>query len=148
MTNIRKLLCLLLALSVILSIALLTVSCGTEDNGESESESESASAPKETESDTDKETESETETEEIKYVYKVTVLDQTGAPVEGVNVQLCTDTGCKLPADTGADGSVSFTYKTPDNYHITLRKDGYNIEAEYHFPEGSTEVTITITALQ
>ncbi len=83
-----------------------------------------------------------------KITYKVTVVDQNGDAVKGVEVQMCDDAGCKLPAPTAEDGTVTFTY-AESNYHITLVTipEGYTADtaAQYDFPEGSTELTVTIT---
>ncbi len=83
-----------------------------------------------------------------KLTYKVTVVDQNGDPVQNVEVQMCDDAGCKLPAPTSADGTVTFTY-AESNYHITLVTvpSGYTADTttQYDFPADSCELTVTIT---
>ena len=41
--------------------------------------------------------------------YTVLVIDQNGAPVSDVGVQLCSDAGCQMPDATNASGKVTFT---------------------------------------
>lgn len=83
-----------------------------------------------------------------KITYTVTVVDQNGAPVQGVSIQMCTADSCLMPAATGADGTASFTL-APAAYHATVATcpEGYTAEssAEYHFEGDATALTITVT---
>lgn len=83
-----------------------------------------------------------------KVTYNVTVIDQDGAPVEGVIIQFCDDENCKLPVMTDADGKASASYEE-SNYHITITQaDGYDYEETYNFEDGATDITITINLAQ
>lgn len=81
-----------------------------------------------------------------KVTYTVTVVDENNAPIEGITIQFCDDANCKMPVVTDAEGKVSVEYDE-SNYHITITEaEGYTFEAQYDFEEGSTELTITLTA--
>ena len=76
--------------------------------------------------------------------YKVTVVDEAGAPLADVKVQLCVGDLCQLPIFTNASG-IAIVSAAEDNYTAKITKDGYTGEAEYTFPEGSREMTVTLT---
>ena len=78
--------------------------------------------------------------------YTVTVVDQNGAPVKDVYIQMCVGDLCKLPQPTDANGVVVFEDFDPADYSVKVNgADGYTFESSYHFAEGSTELTITLT---
>ena len=80
--------------------------------------------------------------------YTVTVVDQNGAPVVGVYVQMCVGDLCKLPMPTNADGVVVFENFDPADYSVKVNGAiGYTVEGSYHFAAGSTELTITLTKI-
>lgn len=93
-----------------------------------------------------------TEAPSTKVTYTVTVVDQNGAPVAGVEIQMCDDTSCKMPAPTNAEGVATFSYD-PSNYHVTViaipegyaYAEGTDATTAIDFPEGSTELTVTLT---
>jgi len=77
--------------------------------------------------------------------YKVTVVDETGAPVSGATVQLCVGDLCKLPGFTGADGVVTFNFEKAD-YTVKVTVSGYTSNPNgYTFSADSTEMTVTLT---
>jgi len=77
--------------------------------------------------------------------YTVTVVDENGAPLSGAAVQLCVGDLCKLPKFTGSDGEISFDFE-PADYKVKVTLAGYTCDAEgYSFPEGETELTVTMT---
>ncbi len=84
--------------------------------------------------------------------YTVTVLYEDGKPVSGVSVQLCSDSGCKLPVTVNAQGKASLL-TSPDNYHVLLNNlpEGYTYapkdnEGYYRGEELTpTKLAITIT---
>ncbi|MBE6974764.1 MAG: hypothetical protein E7436_04660 [Ruminococcaceae bacterium] len=82
-----------------------------------------------------------------KVTYTVTVLDRDGNPVPGVKLQFCDDESCRLPVTTGEDGKVSVRYDE-SNYHITLTSvpEGYTAEQTEFYFDGTTELTVTLTA--
>jgi hypothetical protein len=77
--------------------------------------------------------------------YKVTVVEDGGAPVEGVMVQICFGGLC-TPAKTNADGVAVFK-KVKDVYTVKFLGGvpaGYTCEAEEFAFGDSTELTITL----
>ena len=80
--------------------------------------------------------------------YTVTVVDQDGAPVVGVYVQMCVGDLCKLPMPTNANGVVVFEDFDPADYSVKVNGAiGYTVEESYHFAADSTELTITLTKI-
>lgn len=85
-----------------------------------------------------------------KITYTVTVTDEGGNPISGAMVQICKDV-C-IPGMTDASGVVSFTVDEAD-YKVSFLSvpAGYELsgeETEFHFADGSTEMTITLKAVQ
>jgi hypothetical protein len=77
--------------------------------------------------------------------YKVTVVEDGGAPVEGVMVQICFGGLC-TPAKTNADGVAVFK-KAKDVYTVKFLGGvpaGYTCEAEEFAFGDATELTITL----
>ena len=78
--------------------------------------------------------------------YTVTVVDQDGAPVVGVYIQMCVGDICKLPSPTDENGVAVFEGFDPAEYSVKINgATGYTVEAAYQFEAGSTELTITLT---
>ncbi len=79
--------------------------------------------------------------------YKVTVTDKDGNPIAGVQIQMCDSNSCRLPAATGADGTVTFNYD-PSDFHVIIAApvDGYVVDTteEYHFENGGKELIIVL----
>ena len=141
----------LLASLMLLSSVACTGNAGSAETDAPDTHTEAATeAPTEApvEVPTEAPTEAVTEAPSTKVTYTVTVKDQNGDAVVGAEVQMCDDKGCKMPAPTNEQGVVTFTYD-PSNYHITIVgcPEGYTVDAtqEFHFPEGSTELTVEIT---
>ena len=81
-------------------------------------------------------------------LYTVTVTDESGTPVPGAMVQLCSDI-C-VPGVTDEEGIARFTL-TPGDYKVsmTVMPQGYahaGDATEFTFPEGSRELTIVLKA--
>ena len=149
--KLKKLLSLLLMLSLISTAAVIFTACG-----ESESESES---PTESESQSESESRSEgsSETEDDgKVTYTVTVTDKDGNGVQNVGVQICQGTVCFKAIATNADGVAEITFKPngkelkillhqsnlPEGYTPppAIDEDGYC----YKFAEGETSATLVL----
>ncbi len=150
-----KKLTLILTLSVLALVsALLLCACDSADTPSDTTAETTDTTPTETADmagDTTTVIEETTAEAPTKVTYTVTVKDQDGNPVADVEVQMCDDSGCKLPSPTDANGVVTFSY-TASNYHITLVSipDGYSYAdgdatTQYDFPDGSTELTVTVT---
>ena len=98
--------------------------------------------------ETQKPTTAPVETPAPNPTYKVKVVDENGNPVAGAVVQLCLDL-C-YPNKTNADGVAEFAVAEAD-YKVSFTKipDGYTYSSdvqEFHFEEGSYEMTITLKA--
>ena len=85
----------------------------------------------------------------------VNCIDTLGAPKGGVDVRLFanvkTTTGGTVTADlkanavTGADGSVSFTFKLPAIYDIKITSGSYTTASIIKLEEGKTvDKTVTV----
>lgn len=131
-------------LAVLLLLGLSLCACGGETPTGTTAGTDpvpSTSLPTQTEGTT-------APTEDGKVLYRVTVVDQDGNPISGAMVQLCLDT-C-LPGATNASGVAEFKVTEAD-YKVSLMMmpAGYTYateEQEFHFAEGSTELTITLKA--
>ncbi|MBR6593973.1 MAG: hypothetical protein IKK83_02150 [Clostridia bacterium] len=92
------------------------------------------------------ETSDESSAPDGKVEYKVAVTDADGKAMAGVMVQLCLNTCC--PGVTDADGVASFKLEAADyKVSVMTMPEGYTYaseETEFHFEEGSTELTITL----
>lgn len=138
---------LAILLATLLALACLLIACDqTPAEDSTPADTTVAEAP--TDAPVDTPTEAPTQAPSGKVTYTVTVKDQNGNPVEGAAVQMCDDSGCKMPAATDANGVVTFTY-AKSNYHITIVEcpDGYTCDPEqsFYFEGESTELTATIT---
>lgn len=137
---------LAILLATLLALACLLIACDqTPAEDGTTPDTTVAEAP--TDAPVDTPTEAPTQAPSGKITYTVTVKDQNGNPVEGAAVQMCDDSGCKMPAATDANGVVTFTY-AKSNYHITIVEcpDGYICDPEqsFYFEGESTELTATI----
>ena len=75
--------------------------------------------------------------------YTVTVVDETGAPLVGVMMQICKES-C-LPAMTDANGVATWSL-AEDEYKVSfaVAPAGYAVEEAYYFEGDATEMTITL----
>jgi hypothetical protein len=120
------LLCAMLMLCTVFSLA----SCNgnTDQNGDNNNNG-NVNTDNTDNGNTDSDTEDENKLPDGQSLYTVLVIDQNGAPVSGVGVQLCSDAGCQMPDATGANGIVTFTTVT-DNYKAQIA----NVPAGYVSP--------------
>ena len=140
----------IIRLLCILAVVLLVVcSCDVNPNAGTDAETPSASIEESSESKTEKNEESsETEsttTKPSKVTYTVTVVDEEGNPLSNATVQLCVGDLCKLPSPTNADGVATFEFDEAE-YTVKVNLTGYTGEAYYTFPEGSSELTVVLSA--
>ena len=79
--------------------------------------------------------------------YRVLAVDEAGAPVAGVAVQLCTDALCMM-AVTDADGVALFEAEPVEcTVKVIAVPEGYQAdEAEYPMPEAYSDLTIVLKA--
>ncbi len=127
----------LLAVALILCMALCMVACNNDTDADKKDDV--TTKIEETEKETEKET-------EAVVAFKVNVVDETGAAVEGVMVQLCTDL-CKLQA-TDANGVAGFDMEIIEGSKLSIFKcpEGYEYtgDAEVYLEVGSTEYTVEL----
>ena len=110
------LLCAMLMLCMVFSLA----SCnGNTDQNEDNNNNGNTDADNTDNGNNDTDAEDENKLPDGQSLYTVLVVDQNGAPVSGVGVQLCSDAGCQMPDATGANGIVTFTTVT-DNYKAQI----------------------------
>ena len=136
----------IIAMLLVLAMALSLCACGAKEEAAPATEAPVVTeAPVETEAP---ETEAVVEEEGG---YTVTVLDENGAPLAGVLVQLCKD-AC-VPAATDAEGVARFNLPE-DTYKVSFLAlpagFTYMDEAvqEFYFENGSTDMTITLKAAE
>ena len=80
-------------------------------------------------------------------VYRVITCDESGAPVEGVAIQFCSDQMCQM-GETDADGIATFNSEEGVyTAHVYMVPEGYaDDETEYKVPEKHGDVYITLKA--
>lgn len=78
--------------------------------------------------------------------YRVVVTDESGAGVQGVMVQFCSEQLCEM-GETDADGVAVFADQEEGSYtvHVFSVPDGYEEDGtEYEAPEKYGDVNITL----
>lgn len=146
-----------MAIFVLLSFMLFAVACdGDEKQPESDSVSESENNTNNGEDNTEITTEGEsgggevdTSTTENKLAeYKITVVDKDGNPISGVQICVCSDSGCSSLNETNAEGKVTIKYYKGGNpyAHVLSSPEEYpaNKDDKYYFEGDSVEVTIVL----
>ncbi|MBQ8448506.1 MAG: hypothetical protein IJX27_06205, partial [Clostridia bacterium] len=126
------------------SVSLLVCACDSDKDNETATTAateQPTNAP--TEAPTTGKEEQPTQPSDGKVTYTVQIMDPDGKGVEGVLVQMCDDSGCKLPQTTDANGEVTFKFKE-SNYHVTLSNvpAGLVAEAEYHFTTDTLRIVL------
>ena len=152
----NKSITLRIIMTVCLIIGLMFTVCACDSSGNAEIESNaqsnaptSATTNAETEAPTNAETEAptnaETDEESNETGYKMTVVDATGAPLEGVFLQICSGDLCLAPYFTDADGKC-VVEDDLSQYTVKAYLDGYTAEkAEYAFENGARSIKIVMT---
>ena len=134
----KRILALFLTIVMLLSI----VSCNTNQKPQ-----ETTSAEVTTQATTPEVTTPEVTTpENTSVTYTVTVVDESGAPLPGAEVQLCVGDSCRLPVPTNAQGIATVT-TNKDNYTVKVTLNGYTGEASYTFAADSLELTVQLTKI-
>ena len=128
MKNIKKILAALLAVAMMVSL------CACMGGNEPADKDEPTTKPTTT---------TTTKADDGKTAYKVTVLDEEGAPVVGAFVQICKET-C-IPCATDANGVATWSLDE-DEYKVSfvMAPAGYAVEEAYYFDGDATEMTITL----
>ena len=150
MKNTKSYLAILLAITLLLSLALVSASCSSPESGDgSETTTPEETTPKSDESTTPKEEESSTSPDDDKMTYTVTVRDGNGAPIEGVRLQICSKTTgtCFVPPLLTDANGVATTSRVEDAYEISIAAaDGYEFDknVKFGFADGETALVITL----
>ncbi len=83
--------------------------------------------------------------------YTVKVVDTEGKPLAGAVVQLCLGTNNCNPQMTGLDGAAKYDLPEEDyKVSFVVLPSGYDYAdetKEFHFADGSKELTITLKAI-
>ena len=90
----KKIISVILLLSVLLTLSMGLISCGGDEGGDNGGQNTPAPTP-----DTDEKDE--------KTLYTVIVMDEMGNPVSGVEIKLHFDNGNAMPFKTDANGKVA-----------------------------------------
>lgn len=137
-----KILTKVLALALILTMALSLAACG----GETPTPTQAPTQAPEVKPTAPVMPEETSAPASDKIVYKVTVVDEAGNPIEGAFVQLCLES-C-TPRVTDANGVATYEMDVEADYKISFVTvpAGYAAEEAYYFPDGSFETTITLKA--
>ncbi len=129
-------------LMLVLALCLVFSLCACGGNNETPNNTEETPAP----SSTQEETQESTTADDGKVTYTVTVVDEAGNPIVGALVQLCLE-AC-IPSVTNAEGKATYTVEEAD-YKVSFvsMPAGYTSDVnEFHFEEGSYELTLTLKA--
>ncbi len=143
MNMLKKMMVLLAALCLVMSLA----ACGGDAQKETSTAAETQEETKEIETTTQA---PETETQDDgKVEYTVKIVDEDGKAVAGAMVQMCKDT-C-YPAKADAEGVAKFNIPGADGYKVTFLSlpagYTYSTEAqEFYFDGEATELTIVLKA--
>ena len=148
MKMMKKISGILALVCLLLSVSLLVCACDSdkkEETATTAATEQPTNAPTNapTEAPTTGKEEQPTQPSDGKVTYTVKIMDPDGKGVEGVLVQMCDDSGCKLPQATDANGEVTFKFKE-SNYHVTLSNvpAGLVAEAEYHFTTDTLRILL------
>jgi len=145
----------IIALSLLLMVGLVFSLCacgGAGDDGSKDAVSSVDTSVESTHSEGNSAEASapESSVDDSKVEYKVTVTDSDGKGMAGVMVQLCLDS-C-MPGVTDANGVATFKLAEADyKVSVMTMPEGYTYAVdttEYHFEEGSTTLTIVLTAVE
>ena len=139
MKSLKKILSLLLVICALCVSVFMIASCG--GNGD-------------TDTNTNTETESDTNTDDVNppedetVVYKVYFQNQNGQPIEGIDAQICAESGLCLQSQiSDAEGAMFFEYFQLEPFHVQVNSvpEGYIMpEEDIPFPDGRSTVVVTI----
>lgn len=138
-------------LLVVLTLCLTVSLCACGDNGNSDSTNTTTQGG-DTTTTTSTTTTAETTTTTTtvadgKVTYTVTVTDESGNPIPGAYLQLCLES-C-MPCVTNAQGIATWPNFDEADYKVSFMTlpEGYSSDVnEFHFEDGSYEMTIVLKA--
>lgn len=135
----KKLLSLILVLSMLMTLSLSLVSCGGDD------ENDGGSNNGEGTNDENKDDNKEDETPK-KVTYKVTVVDEDGNPVKGVNIIFFPKGDIPTPFKTDENGLAPFVTDKELTVSVGFVPAGYGYDtAKTHTFDAEGKLTITLS---
>lgn len=147
--NMKRMLALLLALTMVFALCACGGNDAAEDKPQADAPAQDAPAKEETEAPTEEETEAPTQAPGI--TYTVTVADEGGNAVAGVMIQICQGEMCLMPSTTDANGVATLIAPEEGNWEakVLTMPEGYALaeEAEYFAFDSSNNLTITLKAV-
>ena len=134
MNRMKKLLSLLLALAMVLSVAAMITGCKEQGKPDASTESKGP--------DSDK-----------SGTYTVTVQSVGGLPLEKVDVYVYADSSLadlKEYGETDSEGKISFNLPASDDYAITLdgAPAGYAVKESYTFTGNTAKISLTSSLIE
>ena len=141
MKSFKKLFATILMAGMLLSLC----ACGNGNAGDTGSEDNKPSSEVESNVGSEKDT-TDNSKDDGKVTYTVKVVDESGNPIAGALVQMCSDT-C-FPSATDANGVATFKLEDAE-YKVSFLTlpAGYThagAEENYYFDGDATELTITL----
>lgn len=126
----KKIICLLLAITMMMSMSLCLVSCN-DDNGDGGEENNNPGGDQTPE----------------KVTYTVTVTDEDGNPIKGVEVLFSPEGGVPFPKSTDVAGQVSYKNAKKVVATVTEIPEGYDYDklgsAQEFADDGTLSVVLT-----
>lgn len=143
MKGLKKLFSLILVISVLLLCVIMVASCGGNNNTDTNTNTDTSSG-----TNTDTSTDSSTDTGNQSVFYTVYFQNQNGQPIEGIDAQICADSGLCLQSQiSDAEGVMKFEYFQIEPFHVQVNSvpEGFIMPTEHiPFPDGRTSVVVTI----
>ena len=144
MKSLKKLFSLILVISALILCVLMVASCGggnTDTNTNTDTSSN-------TNTNTDTSTDTSTDTGSESVFYTVYFENQNGQPIEGIDAQICADSGLCLQSQiSDAEGVMRFEYFQVEPFHVQVNSvpAGFIMPTDHiPFPDGRTSVVVTI----
>ena len=140
----RKILSILIVLTMLLTASVSLFSCDGDNNQNDTNEGEENNNGGEENNGS----ENNGDVTDGKTTYTITVVDGDGNPVVGARVQICDSNGCvPIMTKTNAEGKVT-AEKTPSDFKAQINRlpDGYSevVEGEKHAFDSNNCVTIVV----
>lgn len=135
----KKLLSLILVLSMLMTLSLSLVSCGGDDENDGGSNNDEGT------NDENKDDNKEDETPK-KVTYKVTVVDEDGNPVKGVSIIFSPKGGIPTPFKTDENGLAPFVTDKELTVSVGSVPAGYEYDtAKTHTFDAEGKLNIVLT---
>lgn len=139
---------LLIMLTLCLTVSLCACGGNTDSTDTTTTTTQGSTTTTTTTVSTTETTTTTTTTAEGKVTYTVTVTDEAGSPIPGAYLQLCLES-C-MPCVTNAQGVATWPNFDEEDYKVSFMTlpEGYSSDVnEFHFEDGSYEMTIVLKAI-